>query len=272
MTSLVLLFAMLSQIVTPGEMKCLGFIQDDLLPMDVFIAGLEEDENHAYASEGSVIYLNGPGIPTLKPGETYRVVRPEGKVRDRSSHEVTGIYYVQLGTLKIESMYPDGAMATVLLSCFMMHKGDLVLPLVEQQTVDFTGDLSTTLTPVADGLVSSVLLGENDKRELAAGQFCFIGVGSRDGVKPGDRFTVYRDQPPFNARDILMHGGQGGLSYEKLIRSSRKGLVTETLRNRKIPPRAVGDLVVVHTENSTAVAKIINSLMEIHPGDLVIRR
>jgi hypothetical protein len=263
---------MLSQVVTPGELKCLGFIQDELLPMDVFIAGLKEDENHAYAAEGSVIYLNGPGIPTLKPGETYRIVRPEGKVRDRLTYEVTGIYYVQLGTLRVEAIYPDGAIATVRFSCFMMHKGDLVLPLVEQKPVEFTGDLSTPLTPVVDGLVSSVVLGEQDKKELAAGQFCYIGVGSQDGVKPGDRFTIYRDQPPFNHRDLLMHGGQGGLSYERLIHSSRKAVVTETLRNRKLPPRPVGDLVVVHTERSTAVAKIINSLSEIHPGDLIIRR
>jgi len=240
--------------------------------MDVFIAGMEEGENTAYAAQGSMVYLEGPGISTLKQGGLYRVVRPEGKVQDRLNGEVIGIYYLQLGTLRVERAHQEGAVAKVQFSCRWMLKGDLVIPLQDRPSPSFSGDLATRLTPPAEGLASSIILAEHDGRELASGNFCFIGVGARDGVKPGDRFTIYRMPPSFNSTDLLMYGGEGGLSYQKMIGTAYRKTLEHSLSNRKLPPRAVGDLVVLAVEDTTAAAKIINSLSEIHPGDMVVRR
>jgi hypothetical protein len=44
------------------------------------------------------------------------------------------------------------------------------------------------------------------------------------------------------------------------------------LGNRTLPPQILGDVVVIKTENGVSTVKIVNSLAEMHPGDLVIKR
>ena len=39
-----------------------------------------------------------------------------------------------------------------------------------------------------------------------------------------------------------------------------------------LPPQILGDIVVVETGESTSTGKIVNSLSEIHIGDLVIKK
>jgi hypothetical protein len=132
------------------------------------------------------------------------------------------------------------------------------------------GDLSNRLTSVNEqGLASSIVLGRNDARELASGHFCFIGVGARDGVKPGDQFTIYRVQPPFDPKDLIVNSAHSGTTYDRL---TYKAEIIETLRHRKIAPRILGDLVVVDVTANTAAARIVNSRSEIHVGDIVFRR
>jgi hypothetical protein len=48
--------------------------------------------------------------------------------------------------------------------------------------------------------------------------------------------------------------------------------IAKLLENRKLPPRPMGDLIVVDSGNHTATVKIINSLYEILPGDIVVKR
>ncbi len=46
----------------------------------------------------------------------------------------------------------------------------------------------------------------------------------------------------------------------------------DSLRERKLPPRAIGDIVVVEAGEKSAAARVINSLVEIELGDIVVRR
>jgi len=265
---------LLMQVATPQEMHCLGFIQESSLPLDVYIAGTGEEGMTAFASESGLVYLNGPRVSTLKAGETYLVVRPEGRVRNRVTHEQTGIYYKELGTVRVELVGKDNATATVLVSCYVMHKGDLVVPYQPKPAVKFEGKLSNRLTPYpAEGLTSTIILGKDGLEELATGQFCFIGIGKRDGVKVGDRFTIFRPQPPFNPRDLIVDGTRSYMSYERLQAGTLEGGgQIDKLQDRSLPPRVLGDIVIVEVGDSTATARIIHCMNEVHLGDTVVRR
>lgn len=273
MAAIILLLGLMAQIVTPGETTCLGFISDATLRVSVFIAGVEEEGSSGMAASNGLVYLNGPGVPELKTGGTYRVVRPEGVVRDPDRGEPIGIYYKQLGTVRIESEGKEFATAIVMLSCQPMIKGDILLPWVPKPPVSFSGKVSDRLTPYAEtGIESRIILGKDDLRELAAGRFCFIGVGSRDRVQIGDRFTIYRLQPLSNPQDLSVAGAQTDASYGKSEAVRYRSSVAERLKTRKLPPRPIGDLVVVDVTEKTAAGKIINSLHEIHLGDIVVKR
>jgi len=260
---------------TPDELRCLGFIRRDEIPVDMFIAGLEQEGLSVFAAERNVAYLNGRALESAKVGERYRVVRPEGVLRQPLTRDPIGTYYRTLGTLQIQSLLSDSAIATVHSSCDVILKGDIVIPEKSVAPVKFTADKSDALTPYPpQGLGSTILIGYEDLRFLGTGQFCFIGVGARDGVKPGDRFTIYRPQPRFDPKDLILNKRHSGTSYQTSAGSgnmSEDALVSR-MEERLLPYRVMGDLVVVDVEETTAAAKIIFSRFEIAPGDLVVRR
>ena len=273
MAAFILLLGLMAQIVMPGDAACLGFISEVRMPLDVYIAGMETEGSMSMSGANGLLYLNGPGIPRLKTGDTYRVVRPEGEVSDPYSHEWIGIYYKELGTVRIETGGKDFGMAVVVSSCRPMVKGDILLPFTPRPAVSFQGKLSDRYTPfVENGLQSYILFGKDDLHELAAGNFCFVGIGSRNQVRAGDRFTIYRLQPPFNPQELDLAGTPTYASYGKIDDGRYLGSLAQILSTRSLPPRPIGDLVVIDVQEKTATAKIINSLYEVHPGDVVVRR
>jgi hypothetical protein len=154
-----------------------------------------------------------------------------------------------------------------------MLKGDQVIPESQRPTVEFTDGLSNALTAIPqNGLVGSILMGKEDKRELGAGQFCFIDLGGRDSVKAGDRLTVFRPQPSYNSRDMATAGTGANLSYSSARDYEYQHRLNRLLRRRTLPPQILGDIIVVEAGDRVSAGKIINSLMEIHPGDLVVKR
>jgi hypothetical protein len=255
------------------EMSCIGFIREQPVSADLWVSGTEEEGRTTFLSGGSLVYVDGSKVSGLKPGETFHVVRPEGKIRERHTQANVGTYYKELGTIRIETVRRDGATGSVLRSCDVILKGDILLPVPGKAGSNYTGPLSNRTTPFPeDGLASSILVGKDDAREMAAGQFCFIGVGNRDGVKLGDHFTIYRPQPGFDPKDLVVNKSHSMTSYEPAQSARYHGDIIEILSERKLPPRVLGDIVVVDLGETTAAAKIVSSRMEIHPGDLVVRR
>jgi hypothetical protein len=71
----------------------------------------------------------------------------------------------------------------------------------------------------------------------------------------------------------MLVDGEGPLrSYNRIQGGRYDPMLLDMLRSRKLPPRPVGDVVVVNVGKTTAAARIVNSLVEINPGDLVVRR
>jgi hypothetical protein len=271
MLTLILLFAF--QVASAPEMACVGSVQEMKVPEDVYIAGLFDEGTSVIASPGQILYLNGSGVSALKAGTVYRVVRPEGRVRDPKTKSHLGTYYQDIGTIQIESVEPGSATALVMTSCKgMMVKGDLVVPGVSRPQVKFSGTKSTALTSVPGGLTSAILFGKDDAKEMAAGSFCFIPLGRRDGVKPGDRFVVFRQQPGFNSQDMNVLDTTANSTYAPVRSGMYRCKQDEMLRGRTLPPRVLGDIVIVEAGEGVSTGVIVNSLQEIHPGDKVVKK
>lgn len=271
MFRLLLLFAL--KVVSPNEMACVGSVQDTTLPLDIYVASVEMEGTATLVVQGQILYLNGPKVSSLKPGTIQRVVRPEGKVRDPLTGNNLGFYYLDVGTIRIEAVEQDKAKATVQISCSGIFKGDIVLPYTPKPAVEFSGEPSNALTSLPDnGLVSTILLGKDDAQELSSGNICFLGLGGRDGIKPGDRFTVFRSYPEFNARDMETWGKGTNRSYSPLRGMAYRFKLNSLLRSRKISPEILGDIIVVEAGENFSTGKVVNSLSEMHIGDLIVKK
>lgn len=272
MITLMLLLAI--QVASPGEMACTGSVQQMKVTENLYIAGVEDEGATTLATAGQLLYLNGPGVSTLKVGEVQRVVRPEGRVHDPlTPATVLGVYYKDMGTIRIEAVNQESATARVLMSCQAgILKGDVVIANTPKSPVEFNGALSTQLTPVPRGLVSKIVLAKDDKRELAAGTFCFVPVGKHDGVKPGDQFIVFRPNPKYNSGDMVAKGTGAGATYAPMPKGIFGNKMGSLLDDRTLPPKVIGDIVIVDAGEKISVGKVVNSMMEIHLGDLVAKK
>ena len=271
MITLILFLAL--QLTASGEMACIGSVVDFTMPADLYIAGVEQEGTAILASEGQIVYLNGPKTGSLKVGEINSVVRPEGMVRDPSTGNELGLYYKDLGTVRIESVQDGVAIARIVQSCCEMIKGDLVVPKKERPAVEAQGNFSNELTLIhAGSVIGSILLGDDNLQELSTGQICFINLGSKDGIKTGDRFTVFRTFPPFDRKEIgvaeVLNTGTGYLSN----RQANRRQMDADLSRRNLPSKILGDIVIVEAGDNVSAGKIINSLSEIHPGDSVAKK
>ncbi len=251
----------------------MGSIQDSVVPMDLYVSAVEEEGTKTFASEGNIVYLNGPGTAGLKKGAVRRVVRPEGTVRDPSTKSLLGTYYMDIGTIRIEAVEKESAMARVLLSCHAIQKGDLIVADAKKPTLEFDDAFSNAMTPLPqNGVIGSIVLGREDVKEIGAGHFCFITLGQRDGIGVGDRLTVFRPYPHFSSRDLENAGKGTDASYDPFRDRIYNYRLSQLLGVRSIPPMILGDIIVVEAGNDVATGKVINSLQEIHPGDFVVKR
>jgi hypothetical protein len=224
-------------------MACVGSIQEMKVPENVYIAGVNDEGTTTVGSPGQILYLDGPGVSFLKPGSVLRVIRPEGKVRDRLTAEKLGTYYKDIGTVRIEAVEQESATASILMTCEGMLKGDIVVPSTLKPVVEFSGSMSDGTTQLRGELTSSILIGKNDARLLAVGQFCFIQLGSRDGVKPGDRFVVFRPHPSFNSQDMNMSGSTADALYSPVRGGFFQSKMDSMLHDRILPPKILGPWV-----------------------------
>jgi hypothetical protein len=271
MLKLLLLFAL--KVTSPDELTCSDSVREMMAPRDLYIAGVEQEGMMLMAAQGQIVYLNGPGVSSVKAGVVKKVVRPEGKVRDPITGAPMGVYYRDIGTIHIEAVQQDSATARVLVSCQEMLKGDVIAPYSAKVAMQFDGNLSNELTRLPqNGLISSIILAKDDARELAAGNFCFIGLGKRDGVAPGDRFTAFRPNPSFDSGDMVAGRSKASSSYSSVRDWLYRFRVNELLRQRQLPPVILGDIVIVDAGDSVSTGKIINSLSEMHLGDLIVKR
>jgi hypothetical protein len=271
MAAIFLIFGLMAQALTPGESACVGFINETTLPPNVYVVGTEEEEVHILASQGSLVYLNGPGVSALTRSESYRIVRAEGEIKDPSRKQAAGIYYKQIGIARLESPGSDVATAIVTTACHPVARGDLIVPLKPISSVSYKGKLADRATPFEAGPTSTILLGQDDMHILGTGHHCFIGLGSAAGVKPGDHFTVYRPQPPFDAFYITAPRSSYA-AYGAVEGGDYNSRIAQLIQERKLPPRALGDAVVVEAGSQMSTVKIINALYEIRPGDIVVKR
>jgi hypothetical protein len=260
-------------VAAADQLKCIGFISPELLPRDLIVSGTREEGRATSLMEGSILYASGPAAKSVKAGETFRIVRPEGRILDQYTRNLIGYYYKELGTAEITDAGADTVIGRVQMSCRVMYKGDLLIPMANRQPVRFNKPLSTATTPIPEeGLAATIIFGKEDLREMAAGHFCFINAGARDGVKPGDRFTIYRPQAPFNPTDLIANPPPSATTYQKARTSRYEEEIIYSLKQRRLPHYVLGDLVVVDVAETTAAAKIVYSRTEVHPGDFAIRR
>jgi len=189
-------------------------------------------EQKSIIGPGDTIYIH-PYTEDLIPGKRFTVYRTIDLTIDPRKKTTLGIQHYIVGIVEIIKKKEKFATASVLRSFSDIKLNDLLMPYVKRSPKLF-------LKKSPHGLLGQVLISQEHMSIFADYAIAFINKGNKDGVQPGQSYSVYYQE-------------------EKQIDPSSK----ETIL---LDPVDYGTLLVLRTEETTSTVVVTRSKRSIHPG------
>jgi hypothetical protein len=171
--------------VSPHEIASGGSILEKVSPVG-FVTGSEEEKT--LLGTGDTLSIRLVSGARVAPDELYTLYRPVKQVRHPKTHRMMGTLIRTLGLLKILAVEKDKAMGEILQSYDFVTQDDGLA--AYQPPPPFPSVL-----PVPGPLVAGTIV-ETSEGKTNAGQHdtVYLDKGARDGVGPGQSFSVFRDE------------------------------------------------------------------------------
>ena len=200
----------------------------------LLVIGAQDTVPRGLFSQRDLLVVNGGSAGGVQLGQQYFVRRREG----------FGIAYANrsphavrtAGWIRIVAVNDTTAIAVVEHACDGIFEGDFLDPFVAP-VIPPGADRADTSGTLDFGSLGRVLFGDQERRTGATGEYMVIDRGADQGVSPGAHFAVYRDL------------GAGDL-----------------------PLASIGELTVVSTGPTLAVARINLARDAVQSGDFVVPR
>jgi hypothetical protein len=184
-------------------------------------------------STGDLIYIRPSDGVEMKVGSKYTIYRTLKPIKNRKTNRYIGIQHYFSGTLEVTLRRPEFVLARVIASYRPIRIGDLLMPYQRRLQ-----RLSMQQSP--EGLRGQIIESEEHTAMFGESAIAFIDKGKQEGVVPGQIYWIFKqDQYRINPDD----------KYDVAL-----------------TPVLLGELLVLHTENTTATVIITDSRQAIHAG------
>ena len=252
-----------------SSVYCSGFYTSDKVPDDLRLVSGEQSEYKITFVYGDIVYLGKGSNQGVKEGDRFSVVRPESdplrvqwfKWQDKLTNAM-GSHYSDLGQLVVIKTEPNIAIAKVSLSCEFMQRGDIVVPYSERPAGPFK-DPSTFdfLAPSSGKPRAMVVQGKTTAQMSGRWNTVFVNLGTKQGVKVGDYFRVFRYQGTY-AETIPVQRNYQDKMYGFGSSPKRYGW-------NDLPREVLGEGIVLNVSQNASTVMITTSRNEIYAGDYV---
>jgi hypothetical protein len=268
------------QTPTNADIYCAGFLTKQRVPNANFVAGGLHTPNTTKFVNDEMIYLAGSGYQT---GQQYTILR---ELRNPNKNELfagqqglikaAGQPYAELGRVRIIDTRSKSAIAHVEFSCEPIVPGDIAVPFAEKAAVSFHPPMRFDRFAPANGKVSGrIVMAKDFDSEVGTGMKVYMNVGASQGLKVGDYLRAVRpyerdlkdpvDSLSFKASSVEDTQKESP-SYEPKFLTRTKGAAIHVA---DLPRRAVGEIVVLSTTDTTATGMIVFALEDVYVGDNV---
>jgi hypothetical protein len=183
-----------------------------------------------------IIYIRPEGNSKLVPGKRYTLYRTIKPIRDQHTNDYIGIQHLLTGVVEINQAQPEYAMGTVIVAYRPINLEDKLMPYYRRSP-------EVILKNSPKGLEGRIIESEEHRRLIGDQTIAFIDKGKKDGVQPGQFYNVYyrlSEQP----------------------NPKKKGRI-------QLMPVDFAELLVLHTENTTATVIVTSADREFEPGSKV---
>ena len=209
-----------------------GFISSEGIKAAATIVG-SHLEKSLYTEDDKVFISLGQGSG-VEPGQRFTAYRQDEEVFDPQTGESAGWRTVQLGVIEVISVQEDVSTARVIAAYDAIDKGSLLVPFqpYEQRIVP---------QPSPAQLDGVVLTPANQNTLAGEGSIIYVDRGTDDNLQVGQIMQIYRPWP-------AQHDSLTG-------------------RDLAVPPKILGQGIVVDAQKHSATVLVWNSNDYIEKGD-----
>ena len=211
-----------------------GFIRKEPVAPHGSIFKVQETKEMINAND--IVYIRPEGDFQLVPGKRYTIYRTLTPIKDRITNKYVGIQHLLTGVVEITQVEPQYAMGMIIEAYRPIELDDMLMPYYRRIP-------KLIIKDSPEGLRGRIIDAEDHNRLIGDNMIAFINKGKKDGVQPGQFYNVY-----FQVQEDI---------YRK------KGKKTLLL------PVDFAELLVLHTENTTATVIVTSADKEFEPGATV---
>jgi hypothetical protein len=180
-----------------------------------------------------IVYIRPEGNSELVPGKRYTLYRTLKPIRDRFTNQYIGIQHLLTGVVEINQAQPQYAIGTVIEAYRPINLEDKLMPYYRRIP-------EVILKDSPKGLEGKIIDAEDHNRLIGDQTIAFIDKGKKDGVQPGQFYNVY-------------------YQVAEQVHPKKKEKVL-------LLPVDFAELLVIHTENTTATVIVTKADKEFEPG------
>jgi len=218
-----------------ASIERVGFIRKKPAAAHGTIFKVEGHKNMISADD--LVYIRPEKDFTLMQGNTYTIYRTLPPIMDRTTKKYIGIQHYYAGVVEITLTRPKFVLGRIVAAYRPIEVGDHLMPFQERLP-------RLKIEDSPQGLQGQIIDSEEHQVMFGEGAIAFIDKGKEDGVKPGQLYWIFQqEQYRINPQD--------------------RNAVTLT-------PVFFGELLVLHTENTTATVTITDSRKAIHAASKII--
>jgi hypothetical protein len=215
-----------------GSLESMGLVSPEQLEGAASL--VESPHERIWLAEHDTVFLGlGPG--EVKTGDQFTVFHATKKVVHPETGQVVGHHVEVLGWVEVTSVEAEVAVAAVRQSFSEMRRGDRVLP---REKFAEQVELRAARQPIE----GQILYMPDSRTQMASADVVYLDRGAVDGLAVGNVLDVYRP----------------GVTAPEATRG------TEV----RTPDWVVAKLLVVATQEESAVGVVTHSTTEIERGDL----
>ncbi len=183
-----------------------------------------------------IVYIRPEGDFKLAPGKRYTIYRTLAPIRDRYTNEYIGVQHLLSGVVEITQVQPGYAIGAVVAAYRPISLEDKLMPYYRRIP-------QVIVKESPGGLDGKIVDAEEHNRLIGDQMIAFIDKGKKDGVQPGQFYNVYfqiseRLDPKKKEKTLLL-------------------------------PVDFAELLVIHTENTTATVIVTRADKEFEPGSKI---
>lgn len=249
--------------------NCSGFVTDQKVPDGIQLISGEQSNYKITFARGDRVFINRGQDKGVRVGDRFLVMRPE---EDATSVQwfkwqtklmkAMGTAYSDQGQVRVVNVQPKVSIAEVTFSCGYMQRGDILQPYQDRPAPPFKDPATFEhFAPVSGKPIAMVVTGTGFTQLFGKNQSIYVNLGTRQGVKIGDYFRVFRYQgsmaetvPQTRGYQYTMYGfGSAPARYEW----------------NDLPREVLGEGIVINVSGNSSTVLLTYSTIEIYAGDYV---